>query len=177
MAKLRKFVAYRNLERPYTRISKFREKSYIKATGSTKVVSYVLGNPNKQFDYRIDLISKDDLNIRDNAIEAARQSVNKPLEKELGQGNYFLQIRIYPHHVLRENPLATGAGADRMSTGMSKAFGKPIGYAARVKKGQVIMSISINKKGIETAKRAIKRAIHKLPCSCTYRLVELKAAS
>ena len=46
---------------------------------------------------------------------------------------YFFQLRIYPHHILRENPLAAGAGADRMSTGMKCAFGKPISVAARVK--------------------------------------------
>jgi len=175
MAKLRKFAAYRNLERPYTRISKFRKKSYIKASGSNRVVAYVLGDAKKKFKYKVSLIAKESLNIRDNALEAARQSANKVLEKELGQGGYFFQIRVYPHHVLRENPLATGAGADRLSTGMSKAFGKPIGYAARVREGQEIITVRVNKNGLESAKKAVKRVLHKFPGSYTYCVKEISA--
>ena len=172
MAKLKKFVAYRRLERPYTRISKFRKKGFVKSAGSTKIVSFTLGNPNKKFKYKLNLIAKNMLNIRDNAIESARQTANKILEKELGQGNYFFQIKVYPHHILRENPLAAGAGADRMSTGMSHSFGKAIGYAARIKKGKIILSVSVNKTGLETAKKAIKRTTYKFPGKYTYTVVE-----
>ena len=42
----------------------------------------------------------------------------------------------YPHHVLRENKQATGAGADRVSQGMRCAFGKNVGTAARVKRAK-----------------------------------------
>ena len=55
-----------------------------------------------------------------------------------------MMIRIYPHHIMRENPLATGAGADRMSTGMKKSFGKTIGVAARVHKGQTLVTVNVN---------------------------------
>ncbi|MEK6808784.1 MAG: 50S ribosomal protein L16, partial [Nanoarchaeota archaeon] len=113
MAKLRKFVAYRRIERPYTRVSKFREKSFIRTTPQIKVVMFDMGNPKKEFEYTLNLHSNALLQIRDNAIESARETANRLLEKTIGLNSYHLKVRIYPFHILRENPLATGAGADR----------------------------------------------------------------
>jgi len=163
MAKLRKFCSYRRLKRPYTRRSKFRSKNYIKVGGSKKVISFVIGDPAQKFSHTLNLVSKEELNLRENAIESARQTANKPLEAKAGKGKYCLRILVYPHHVLRENPLAAGAGADRMSTGMSAAFGKPIGFAARVKKGQSVISLNIDKANLEVGKNALKRASYKFP--------------
>lgn len=174
MVKLRKFVAYRRIERPYTRKSKFREKSYIKVTPHSKVVRYDMGNLSKKFPHHVDLVSKDNLQIRHNAIESARLTSNRTLEAALGKSGYYMKIRIFPHHVLRENPLASGAGADRMSTGMKMSFGKPIGVAARVKKGQVLFSISVEKQNLKLAKTALKKAGYKLPC--TSQIIERKEA-
>lgn len=166
MARIKKFVTWRRLERPYTRISKFKKKSYIKADPNPHIVTFGMGDPKKKFQYTLDLISKDTMQVRDNALESARQTSNRLLEKNIGLGNFFFLIRVYPHHILRENPLAAGAGADRFSTGMSHSFGKPIGIAARIKKGQKLMSIKVDKAHIEIAKKALKRAYQKLPCSC-----------
>ena len=66
--------------------------------------------------------------------------------------NYHLQIRIYPHHVLRENKMLTGAGADRMQTGMQRAFGKAIGSAAQVKIGQAIFTVQVDDKDIDAVR-------------------------
>jgi len=174
MAKLKKFVAYRRIERAYTRISKFRKKSFIRATPQSKVVRFEMGDARKKFDYRLNLISKQSIQIRHNAIESARQSSNRVLEKNLGKTGYHLKIRIYPHHILRENPLAVGAGADRMSTGMKKSFGKPIGSAAQVRKDQIIVTLSLNKQHTKTGIEALKRISHKLPCSYIIQAVEKK---
>jgi large subunit ribosomal protein L10e len=174
MARLRKFCAYRRLERPYTRISKYRENSYIRMTPQTKIVRFNIGEQEKFFDHMLSLVSKDDCNIRDNAIESARQVSNKLLEKKIGTANYNFMIRVYPHHVLRENPLAAGAGADRMSTGMAHSFGKPIGIAARVKKGKTIITVRTEKAHIDFAKAALKRAASKLPCACRIIVEEIK---
>lgn len=171
MARIKKFVTWRRLERPYTRISKFKKKSYIKADANPRVVMFGMGDPKKKFQYSLDLISKEGMQVRDNAMESARQTSNRLLEKTIGPGSYYFKIRVYPHHVLRENPLAAGAGADRFSTGMSHSFGKPIGVAAQIKKGQKLMSISVNKAHIHIAKKALTRAYQKLPCSC---IIEIK---
>ncbi|NOZ80905.1 MAG: 50S ribosomal protein L16 [DPANN group archaeon] len=174
MAKLRKACAYRSIERPYTRRSKFREKSYIKAMPNSKVVRYDMGNLSKRFAHTIDLVSKDSLQIRHNAIESARLAANRVLEGAVSKVGFNLRIRIYPHHILRENPLASGAGADRMSTGMKMSFGKPIGSAARVKEGQVLFTASVDKSNINLAKQALKKAAYKLPCAC--QVIERAAA-
>jgi large subunit ribosomal protein L10e len=172
MARLRKFAAYRRVERPYTRISKFREKSFIRANPAKVIARYNMGHPTRHFEYNLDLVSKDQLQIRHNALEAARMSCNRLLEKTLGKTAYRLVLRPYPHHILRENPLASGAGADRMSTGMQASFGKPISTAAQIRRGQPIFTLNLNKVDIELGKTALKRAQNKVPCSCAIVITE-----
>ena len=174
MAKIRKFVAYRSIERTYTRTSKYKGKAYIKMSPNIKIVGFEMGSPKKRFQYTLNLVSKDDLQIRDNALESAKQSSNKILEANIGLSSYYMKLKTYPYHVMRENPLASGAGADRFSTGMQKAFGKPIGSAAQIKKGTTIFQISVDKNNIELAKQALTRASKKLPGSCTIQMVENK---
>lgn len=166
MARLRKFCAYRRLERPYTRKSKYRKLAYIKTSPNSKIVRFEGGNLKREFPVRVDLVSKGALQIRHNAIESARLTSNRYLERKLGKSEFRLSIRIFPHHVLRENPLASGAGADRMSTGMKMSFGKAIGSAAQVKEGQTLFSVYVEKKNIEDGKIAMKRASYKFPTSC-----------
>ena len=166
MAKLRKFAAYQKLERPYTRISKYTKKNYVRGGfPHMKVIKFDMGNPRKEYDNVIKLNSKSSMNVRHNALESARMTSNRLLEKSIGK-EYHLRIKMYPHHVLRENPLASGAGADRMSTGMKKSFGKAIGCAARIQEGQTLMELRINKNNIRLGKKALSRAAKKFPCSC-----------
>src|SRR3990167_6420938 len=131
MAKIRKFVYYRRLKRPYTRTSKFKAKSYIRMTPHPKVVRFDSGDTAKNFECMLSLLSKSSLQIRDNAWESARQTSNKLLESYLGLNGFHMKVKVYPYHVLREHALASGAGADRFSSGMAHSFGKPIGLAAR----------------------------------------------
>jgi len=171
MARLRKFVAYRRQDRkPYTRFSKYKKYSFIKAKPHCRIARFNTGDPKKNFELVFHLVSKDNLQIRDNAIEAARITCNRTMEKVLGKAGFYLNTRIYPHHILRENPLAAGAGADRLSTGMAHAFGKPIGIAVRIKEGQKMFSLRTNKANLPLAKRALKKASQKLPCKCTIKV-------
>jgi len=167
MAKLRKFCAYRDLKRPYTRFSKYQALNYVGSRAVCKVVRFDMGDQLVKYDHSLHLVSKSDLQIRDNALESARQTSNGYLEKTLGKTGYFLQMRVYPHHIMRENPLAAGAGADRMSTGMAHNYGKPIGIAAQVFTGKPIITIAVNKENLELARKALKRASYKIPCKCT----------
>lgn len=177
MAKLRKAVAWRRIERPYTRKSKYRKLSYVRASPNSKVIRYVMGNPKKQFDTKLNLIAKSSLQIRHNAIESARQTSNRCLEKYIGKENYCMVVKMHPHHFLRENPLAAGAGADRMSTGMARSFGKVVGLAAQVKEGKVMIEISVNKANINHAREALRRAKNKFPCSCGVEVIPVKIAA
>ena len=59
--------------------------------------------------------------------------------------------------------MLTGAGADRMQTGMQKAFGRAVGTAAQVKKGQTILSVYGEKKDKEKIITALKLASPRIP--------------
>ncbi len=166
MARIRKFAAYHTIERPYTRVSKFTKKNFVRGGfPNMKIVKFDMGNPNGKFDSVVKLNTTVMTNVRHNALESARMTSNRILEKQLGKA-YHLKVKVYPFHVLRENPLAAGAGADRMSTGMKKSFGKAIGCAAIVKKGQTLIEVRVNKENIKLAKEAMSRAAKKFPCSC-----------
>lgn len=174
MARLRKFVAYRHLKRAYTRFSKYKKLSYVRSRPVCKVVRFDAGDLVKDFPFTLNLITKSSLQIRDNAIESARQTCNRLLEKTLGKTGYRFMTRIYPHHVLRENPLASGAGADRLSTGMAHSYGKAIGVAAQVKEGSPLFTIHTVKENLTVARQALKRASYKVPCSCSIITTENK---
>ena len=83
-----------------------------------------------------------------------------------------MRVHTFPHHVLRENKQATGAGADRVSQGMRCAFGKNVGTAARVKRGQRVISIQIQPEHYLTARDALRKASMKFPTPCTIRLIK-----
>src|SRR3989344_3657769 len=152
-------------DRAYTRLAvKVHKKNYIGAAPGLKTRQFNTGNPEKQFNRILDLIVDEDIQIRDNALESVRLAVNRYMFKVLGKEGYFMKIRVYPHHILRENKQAQGAGADRISKGMSLSFGTPIGRAARMRKGTVLMSVLVDEKDVERAKPGMMRANPKLPC-------------
>jgi len=156
----------RKLERPWTRVSKKKpRKSYVVGVPYSKIHIFEMGNPDKKYDTQMLLVVDHSVQIRDNALESSRVVTNKFLERKIPD-NYFFKILVFPHHVLREHSLATGAGADRFSSGMRKAFGKPSGRAARVMKGQKIMSLKLDKKNVDVGRLALKRASKKLPVHC-----------
>lgn len=167
MAKLRAARAYRRLKRAYTRHSRVRAKSFIKGAPGVRIVLYDMGNVKKDFPYEVLLVSQKIQQLRDNAIEAARMTTVRYMDKSAGKEFYRIKVRAVPHHVLRENPLATGAGADRFQTGMSMSFGKPIGHAAQTRKGSVIFSIGVEKQHIAAAKEAARKAKSKLGLKCS----------
>ena len=126
-----------------------------------------MGNRSAEFPITLTLVARDICQIRHLALESARIVANRHLTKTAGPMNYCLKIRIYPHEVLRENKQATGAGADRVSQGMRKSFGKPVGTAARVKRGQYLISVYTSKPHFLNAKKALKKASAKLPTHCS----------
>jgi large subunit ribosomal protein L10e len=162
MAGLRKACCYRRIKRAYTRKSKYKYANFVKAVPFSKIVRYEMGDLKKQFSYRVDLVSRDNVQVRHNALESCRQIVNRNLIAGCGN-NYKLQVRAYPHHVLRENKMLTGAGADRVQTGMQLAFGRAVGIAAQVRMGKVLMSASVDEGSIEAAKKSLQKAKPRLP--------------
>ncbi|MBD3361469.1 50S ribosomal protein L16 [Candidatus Woesearchaeota archaeon] len=165
MARIRKGVSYRPMKRAFTRYSKFKNKSFVKTRPVCRVVRFDMGNVKKKYDYVLNLISKQNIQIRDNAMESARLAGNRILERVLGKDGFHLRVRKFPHHILRENPLAAGAGADRMSTGMAHSFGKIIGIAAQIKKGDELFTLKVKKTHLKTARKAMQKISLKLPKS------------
>ena len=129
----------------------------------SKLVTFDMGNLKDEFPIQLTLVAKEECQIRHSALESARIAANRMLLDAAGVTNYHLKIRVYPHEVLRENKQATGAGADRVSQGMRLAFGKAIGTAARVRRGQEIMSVYTNPANFKLAKRSLVSAGYKLP--------------
>lgn len=147
--------------------SAYARQEYIRGgVPPPRISKYVMGNAKSKFEYQVKLISLRDAQIRHNALESARMASNKPLSLKLGESDYCLWIRVYPHHVIRENKMMAFAGADRIQKGMRLAFGKPVGTAARVKNGQILMIAYVNSNGVEIAKQALKGGAHKLPIPC-----------
>jgi len=174
---LRKGSAYsKRYARPFTRKSKKKSKSYIKTVPNSKIVKFKMGDV-KNFEKEgcpivINVISKEEVQIRDNAIEAVRQYFNRFLQSNIGK-EFYLEIKIYPHHILRENKMLTGAGADRMQTGMSKSFGKTSGRVAIVKPNQVLFVIGIKKPKQEIEARKLINAMKsRLPCSVSTQTIK-----
>src|SRR3990167_5406776 len=170
MATLRKGRCYSKITGAYTRRSKVKSKSYVKAIPQNKIVRYDMGNLKGSFNHTINLISTDNIQIRHNALESARLVIFRRLQK-LGNNNFYFKLKAYPHQILRENKMLSGARADRLQTGMSHAFGKPVGLAAQGKKGKVILSTKVDSENLEAVKDVMKKSIPRLPCRCS---VEIK---
>ncbi|MBU2590371.1 MAG: 50S ribosomal protein L16 [Nanoarchaeota archaeon] len=172
MAGIRPGHCYTPLERAYTRKSKYKKKAFIKSVPAIKIAKYDMGDLKRKFEYRIDLVSKEAMQIRDNSLECARIILVRSIESQ--NKIYHLKLKVFPHHILRENKMLTGAGADRMQTGMQRAFGRSIGCAARVKVNQALFSLSVDEVDAKLAVDVLKKAIPRLPCKC--KIVSTKLA-
>ncbi|MFQ6136473.1 MAG: 50S ribosomal protein L16 [Candidatus Hydrothermarchaeales archaeon] len=150
----------------------FTRREYMKGIPGPKINIYDMGNPSGNFELEVSLVAKEPAQITHNALEAARVAANRYLHKKTGRMGYHLKIRVFPHQVLRENKIATGAGADRVQDGMRKAFGKAIGVAARIHKNQKICTVRTSANNFTFAKDALKRAARKFPMTCSITIDE-----
>ena len=146
-------------------------KNYVKALPRTSLLIFNMGAKGKTFDLVFRLNADQDVQIRSNSLEAARQAANKYLEREIAN-EYTMRMVPYPHNVIREKKFATGAGADRVSQGMTLSYGRPSSVAARVFKGQAVIEICANATGRKVAKEAMKRAASKLSGTFTVSTTE-----
>lgn len=146
--------------RAYTR------RDYVRKIPASRIVQFDMGNLTDDFPVSVSLAVKDPVSIRHNALEAARIASNRYMQRKAGRLGYHLKLRVYPHNIVRENPMATGAGADRVQNGMRKSFGKPVSAEAVVKRNQKIVTIATGAKNFIDAKESLRRASMKVPVSC-----------
>ncbi|MBU6996498.1 MAG: 50S ribosomal protein L16 [Theionarchaea archaeon] len=162
MAHLRPGKIDRNVDKPsYTR------KKYIRGVPGLKIVHFDMGNTRRNFPFEVSLMVNEPVQIRHNALEAARVISHRYLEKRIGPTNYHMKIRTFPHEILRENRMASGKKADRYGDGMRRSFGKPVGTAARLEENQKVISVWVDENRIAHAKEALRKAGHKFPVRVT----------
>jgi len=151
----------------------FYNKKFAPGAPNPKVARFTTGKYRDDYDYMLKLVSEGRLQIRHNALEAARVAASKKVAL-LGEENFYLKVVTYPHLVLRENKMIATAGADRLQEGMRKAFGKPIGLAARIEIGSVVLELSIKAENLDKAKQAMWAASTKLPMKTHTTIVKLE---
>lgn len=134
-----------------------------------KVVKFNMGDykgyEEGKYKIKIALTAGENVQIRDVAIEASRQALNKDLT-ELFQSSFFLKCNAYPHNVLRNNRIFSGGSkGERIQTGMQQSFGTSDGRAAIVKLGKVIFVAYFNgEENIPKVREFFKKVAPKLPC-------------
>ena len=152
----------------------FTRRKYTGGVPNNRILQFHVGNRRAaetgQFEMELELCVDEPCQIRHTALEAAC-CIQLDNSKCGWASRICPSAHTYPHQILRENKQATGAGADRVSQGMRCAFGKNVGTAARVKRGQRFISIKCHPKDYLAAKDALRKAGMKVPSSCTTRLV------
>lgn len=151
----------------------FYNKKFAPGAPNPKVARFTTGKFRPDYDYLFKLISEGKLQVRHNALEAARVAASKKVAL-IGEESFLLKVVTYPHLVLRENKMIATAGADRLQEGMRKAFGKPIGLAARVGIGSVVLELSVKAENFDKGKEAMWAAATKLPMKTHVDIVKLQ---
>ena len=155
---------YRKVEgQVYTR------REYMGGVPTCRVTQFDTGNLRTAFPLVLSLGTEEAAQVRDIALEAARVSAVRVLEKH-APNEFHLKVRRYPHQILREHKMAMGAGADRISDGMRRAFGKPVGHAVRAQIGTELLTIYTTDAHLPVAKEALRKASHKLPVPTRVRI-------
>src|ERR671933_1558990 len=152
-----------------TRGMPYVRREYIAGKPQLKIARFSSGQASNNYDYKIELIATEKIQVRHNALEAARLAANKRMA-QAGETSFFSMLRIYPHVILRENKMIATAGADRLQEGMRRAFGKSTGLAARGKPGQVVFEARVAASNLKLAKEGFKIASSKLGCPTMTRI-------
>ena len=159
-----------------TRKSKLHKYSYVKVVPPMKIVKFNMGDiPSFEagkFKIVVTIATGEKIQIRDLALEATRQSLNKDLTNTF-QKAYFLRCNVFPHNILRNNRVFSGASkGERVQTGMSKSFGTSEGRAATIRKGNPIFTIYFNGDvNIPKVREAVRKVKAKLPCKVLVNVV------
>lgn len=128
----------------YQKNKPYIKSRYCRGVPDSKIRIFDVGAkkaPVDLFPFAAHLVCDEKQQISSEALEACRVAINKHLTKHIGKDSYHIKIRAHPFHVLRANKMLSCAGADRLSSGMRHSYGKPIGVAARVDIGQILLSV------------------------------------
>jgi large subunit ribosomal protein L10e len=152
----------------------YTRKKFAKGFPPPKIVKFTMGDTKGNFEVEAKLIAVKRAQIRHSALEAARIATNRLLIDKL-ENDYLMQVRPYPHIILRENKMIFGAHADRLQQGMRRSFGKAIGTAARVEPEQTLITVKVKATAVDTAKESLKRGSAKLPIPCKIKVEKIQS--
>lgn len=138
----------------------YTRQKYIRSIPQSKIKIFTIGDQKGDYSYAVLLRAPNPSEVSSDALEAARITANKMLETS-GK-SYLLKVLVYPHEIVREHKFMGFAGADRLSQGMSRAFGRPKSRSAKIVANQPIMVIYTKGDAVDLAKTALKRASKKL---------------
>ena len=144
----------------------YPKSRFCRGVPDAKIRTYDIGKRKADvmlFPECLHIVSNEIEQITSEALEAARIQANKHMVKNANKESFHMRIRAHPFHVLRINKMLSCAGADRLQTGMRGAYGKPNGTAARVRIGQILISLRCKEAHIEIAREALRRARMKFP--------------
>ena len=145
----------------YCKNKAWPKSRYNRGVPDAKLRIYDIGKKKanfEEFPQCVHLVSDEQEQITSEALEAARIAANKYMSTRAGKDTFHMRMRVHPFHVLRINKMLSCAGADRLQTGMRGAFGKPLGKAARVDIGTILMSIRVQQQNLPHAMEALRRA-------------------
>jgi len=150
----------------YCKNKPYPKSRFNRGVPDPKIRIYDLGRKKAgvdEFPLSVHLVSDELEQLSSEALEAGRICCNKYLVKNCGKEGFHIRIRVHPFHVLRINKMLSCAGADRLQTGMRGAFGKAHGTAARVKIGQILISVRSYDKFKDQVIEALRRSKFKFP--------------
>jgi large subunit ribosomal protein L10e len=142
----------------------FPKSRYNRGVPDSKLRIYDIGRKKaayNEFPHCVHLVSGEKEQLSSESLEAARIAANKYMQTKAGKDAFHMRMRVHPWHVLRINKQLSCAGADRLSSGMRQAWGKPYGRSARVDIGTILMSIRVKEDNLAHAKEALRRSMFK----------------
>ena len=138
----------------------YPKSRFCRGVPDAKIRIYDIGSRRagvETFSSVVHVVSMEKEQVSSESLEAARVSCNKYMVKTSGKDSFHIRIRVHPFHVLRINKMLSCAGADRLQQGMRQSYGKPVGTAARVSIGQVLMSVRTKPQFVVNATEACRR--------------------
>ena len=148
----------------YQKNKPYPKSRYNRGVPDSKLRIYDIGRKKaayNEFPHCVHLVSGEKEQLSSESLEAARIAANKYMQNKAGKDAFHMRMRVHPWHVLRINKQLSCAGADRLSSGMRQAWGKPYGRAARVDIGTILMSIRVKAENVPHAQEALRRSMFK----------------
>lgn len=144
----------------------YPKSRYCRGVPDAKIRNFDIGKRKagvEDFPLTFHCVSRELEQITAEALEAARIQANKYMVKKANKESFHMRIRAHPFHVNRINKMLSCAGADRLQTGMRQSYGKPYGVSARVRIGQILLSLRTKDAFAPVAMEALRRARMKFP--------------